>query len=105
MIISENEKNRIRKLHKEHFILNEQGLGSMASVGSGFVNQQGGTGRVEKFIDRQTELGNGYYDFSEYELNEQKPSDSAGDAPTEQSKEKPEDSVGDAPTEQTKEVG
>jgi hypothetical protein len=55
MIISEAEKNRIRKLHRELFILKEHGIG-MTSVGSGFVNPQGGTGRVGKFLTRQVEL-------------------------------------------------
>ena len=84
MIISEAEKNRIKKLHRELFILKEQGLGSMASVGSGFVNPQGGTGRVGEFLARQAELGEdcggthedsveknqASYDFGEVELSE-----------------------------------
>ena len=57
MIISESEKNRIKKLHKKYFIIKENALGGMASVGSGFVNPQGGTGRVGQFLARQAELG------------------------------------------------
>jgi len=87
MIISEAEKNRIRKLHRELFILKEHGIG-MASVGSGFVNPQGGTGRVGKFLTRQTELAEcgedmdpmeenlaGYYDFGEQEISEEQNED------------------------------
>ena len=84
MIISEAEKNRIKKLHRELFILNEQGVGSMASIGSGFVNPQGGTGKVGEFLARQSELDEcgegrdpmeenlaGFYDFGEVELSEE----------------------------------
>ena len=84
MIISEAEKNRIRKLHRELFILKEHALGGMASVGSGFVNPQGGTGRIGEFLARQAELGEdcggthedsveknqASYDFGEVELEE-----------------------------------
>ena len=95
MIISESEKNRIKKLHKKYFALKENALGGMASVGSGFVNPQGGTGRVGQFLARQAELGEdcggshdpmednviqreppmeenlaGFYDFGEVELAE-----------------------------------
>jgi len=96
MIISEQEKNRILNLHKELFILKENAaLGGMASVGSGFVNPQGNSGRVGEFLARQAELEEcgenrdpmednviqreppmeenlaGYYDFGETGLEEQ----------------------------------
>ena len=95
MIISEGEKKRIKKLHKKYFNLNEGALGGMASVGSGFVNPQGGTGRVGQFLARQAELEEcgesldpmednviqrfppmeeniaGFYNFGEEELQEQ----------------------------------
>jgi|10_taG_2_1085330.scaffolds.fasta_scaffold92836_2 hypothetical protein len=51
----ETDKN-LQKLVKENPTLKEQSLGGMASVGSGFVNPQGGTGRVGQFLQRQKEL-------------------------------------------------
>jgi len=61
MKITKEEKNRILKLHESYrnckgSLIKEHALGGMASVGSGFVNPQGSTGTLSKFLQRQQEL-------------------------------------------------
>ena len=61
MKITKEEKERILNLHETYrcwngSLIKEHALGGMASVGSGFVNPQGGTGRVGQFLQRQKEL-------------------------------------------------
>jgi len=77
MNISKEEKQQIKHLHNQQFILKEEKINSIASIGSGFVNKQGDSGRIGKFINRNSEEDPmeenlaGYYDFGETGLEEQ----------------------------------
>ena len=86
MNMTKEEKQRIKHLHNQQFLLKEEkerslnlqegALGGMASVGSGFANKQGDSGRLGKFINQNSEEDPmeenlaGYYDFGEVELEE-----------------------------------
>jgi hypothetical protein len=77
MNITEEEKQQIKDLHNQQFLLKEEKINSIASIGSGFVNKQGNSGRIGKFINHNSEEDPmeenlvGYYDFGETGLEGQ----------------------------------